>query len=300
MGMLTEAMKTRRSVRTFDGNQISAEDLTKLKEYAKTIENPYGIPVEFVWLDAKEHGLSSPVLAGEKYYLTFKSGKIPHAEEALGYSFEKLTLYAASMGIGTVCIAGTMKRDLFEKASNVQAGERMPVITPLGYPAQKMSLREGLMRKTGADKRQDSAELFYDGVWGKSLEGTVNARDKESGEKAAGTVAGDAAGSEESLRATQQASIQALENLRWAPSAVNKQPWRVVRVVITYHFYEVTDKFYVGESTGDLKKIDLGIGLAHFLITLDEAGVAYTFDAAADPGLDHPEGTVYIASVTVG
>ncbi len=52
MGMLTEAMKTRRSVRTFDGNQISAEDLTKLKEYAKTIENPYGIPVEFVWLDA--------------------------------------------------------------------------------------------------------------------------------------------------------------------------------------------------------------------------------------------------------
>ncbi len=32
-----------------------------------------------------------------------------------------------------------------------------------------------------------------------------------------------------------------LEMVRWAPSAVNKQPWRIVYKDGTYHFYEKKD-----------------------------------------------------------
>ena len=62
---LMELIRTRKSVRTFDGNAVSEEDRKKLSEYIRTIDNPYGIPVKFVMLGAKKHGLSSPVIQGE-------------------------------------------------------------------------------------------------------------------------------------------------------------------------------------------------------------------------------------------
>ena len=120
-----EVIRTRRSVRTFDGRNLVPEDLEKLQAFIGTIANPYGIPVEFVLLDAEEHGLSSPVLAGETLYVAAKIGKVPHAEEAFGFSFEKLLLYAWSLGIGTTWIGGTMKRELFEKAH--KAGKKIGV-----------------------------------------------------------------------------------------------------------------------------------------------------------------------------
>ena len=101
-----ELILTRKSVRTFDGRELSAEDREKLQAYMANIRNPYGIPVEFVWLDAAEHGLSSPVIQGEHLYIAGKVRKGEHCEEAFGYSFEQLVLYAWSLGIGQPGLAG--------------------------------------------------------------------------------------------------------------------------------------------------------------------------------------------------
>lgn len=62
---MKEIIRTRKSVRTFDGKPLSAEDKTKILNYVGTIANPYNIPVKFVWLDKDKHGLSSPVIVGE-------------------------------------------------------------------------------------------------------------------------------------------------------------------------------------------------------------------------------------------
>ena len=120
MGTLLEMIKGRKSVRTYDGNVISEDHRKDIEEYIKDIPNPFDVPVEFVLLDAKEHGLSSPVLAGEELYVAGKVEKKPYAEEAYGYSFEKLILHAWELGIGTVWIGGTMKRENFEKAAGVK------------------------------------------------------------------------------------------------------------------------------------------------------------------------------------
>lgn len=58
---LLTIIKGRKSVRTFDGGPVSAGDREQLEGYARKIANPFGIPVRFAWLDAKELGLSSPV-----------------------------------------------------------------------------------------------------------------------------------------------------------------------------------------------------------------------------------------------
>lgn len=268
MNGLLDIIKGRKSVRTFDGKPVSAEDRERLERYAQTIANPFGIPVRFVFLDAKAHGLSSPVLAGDTLYVAGKVDRAPCAEVAFGYSFEKLVLYAWSLGIGTTWIGGTMKRELFERAAGLSQGEMMPCVSPLGYPAGKRSLRETLMRKgIGADARLPAESLFFDGAWNVSLP------------------------------SEKQAPISNLiEMVRWAPSAVNKQPWRIVVCDQAYHFYEKRDKGYVGERIGDLQKIDVGIALCHFAMGLEEQGTEPEV-RVANPGLAVPDDVEYIATV---
>ena len=56
-----------------------------------------------------------------------------------------------------------------------------------------------------------------------------------------------------------------IDLVRFAPSAVNKQPWRIIAADGSFHFYEKQDKGYVSEKTGDLQKADVGIALCHFV-----------------------------------
>ena len=115
-------------MRTFDGRAVTEEDRKKLAEYIRTIEDPFGIPMSFVILGAKKHGLSSPVIKGEQIYITAKVPNVGHAAEAFGYSFEKMVLFAWSPDIGTTWIGGTMKRELFEKEAGVGEGEARMMI----------------------------------------------------------------------------------------------------------------------------------------------------------------------------
>ncbi len=268
---MNELMKTilgRKSVRTFDGMPLRAEDRERLEEYIPTITNPFGIPVRFVLLDAGQYGLSSPVLSGETLYVAGKVDKVPYADAAFGFSFEKLVLFAWTLGIGTTWIGGTMKRDLFEKAAGLSEGEKMPCVSPLGYPAKKRSVRETLMRRgIGADSRLPAEKLFFDGKW------------------------------DEGLPAPKRTEIADLiEMVRWAPSAVNKQPWRVIVSERDFHFYEKRDKGYSGEKTGDLQMIDVGIALCHFVMGLEEQGEKPEV-VIADPGFAVPENAGYVATV---
>ena len=147
MENITELVRHRRSVRTFDGKEISEDDRKKLALYMEKIENPYGIPVSFKFLDGKKQSLPCPVVSGTDFYVGAKAPRIPHMEEAYGYSFEKFVLYAWSIGIGTVWIGGTMDRSAFERAFVLEQNERMPCVSPLGYMSGKRSVRETMMRK---------------------------------------------------------------------------------------------------------------------------------------------------------
>lgn len=84
--------------------------------------------------------------------------------------------------------------------------------------------------------------------------------------------------------------------VRWAPSAVNKQPWRIIVSDHGFHFFEKHDKGYINEKTGDLQKIDVGIALCHFVMGLEEMGAKHEI-CIADPGIAVPNGVEYIATV---
>lgn len=259
-----EMIQKRKSVRTYDGRPLSTEDWNALKDYVGALENPFGVPVEFRLLDAEEHGLTSPVIIGEHAYLAAKVKREGNFEIAFGYCFEKACLYALSLGIGTVMLAASLNRSAFEQAMEVQEDEVLAVASPVGYPAEKKSLRERAMRRAiKADDRLPFGELFFDGSFGKAL-----------GEGDLGFV-------------------PSLKMVQLAPSAANKQPWRAVVDGSKVHFYEAST---MKESPlGDVQKVDIGIALAHFEMSMEEEGYAGRF-VFEDPGLEAPAGVKYIVT----
>ena len=87
-----------------------------------------------------------------------------------------------------------------------------------------------------------------------------------------------------------------VEMVRWAPSAVNKQPWRIIVTESGCHFYEKKDKGYVSDKTGDLQKIDVGIALCHFVTGLEAQGKTPE-TVVSDPGISISEDMEYVATV---
>lgn len=162
-----------------------------------------------------------------------------------------------------------MDRAAFEHAMALGADEMMPCASPLGYPAAKMSLREIMMRKgVKADTRFNFEELFFDGA-GRPLTA------KEAGKLAL-----------------------PLELTRLAPSAVNKQPWRLFVSEGNVHFYEKKARGFAGEATGDLQKVDVGIAMCHFALGAQSAGLELRF-SRSDPKLKAAGELEYIATWTL-
>ncbi|MBR4090932.1 MAG: nitroreductase, partial [Mogibacterium sp.] len=165
-----EMIKNRRSIRTFNGEPLKAEDKAKLEEHVRNTGNPWNVPIEFRILDASENGLSSPVIKGENTYLAAKVAREDLYEVAFGYSFEEACLYAESLGLGTVMLAASLSREAFEKVMGLKENEVFPLASPVGYPSDKQTLLEKTMRKAlKADKRLAFDEVFFDGDFGKGL-----------------------------------------------------------------------------------------------------------------------------------
>ena len=265
---IQELIRRRRSVRTFDGRELDEGTKAELLTRSESAENPFGIPVSFRFLRGKDHGLVCPVISGCDLYVGGKVEKAPLACAAFGYSFESFILRAWEMGIGTVWLGGTMNRGAYEAAMDLGENEMKPCATPVGYIAQKMSLKEKTMRKAvKADARLAFEELFFHGDFQTPLT-----------REAAGDLA------------------PCLEMVRLGPSAVNHQPWRVVKADNSLHFYLKRSKGYSSEGRPDMQMVDMGIALCHFHLAAKEQGLQVEF-SLSDPQLSAE--MEYVASFLV-
>lgn len=264
---IIDAIKDRKSVRTFDKTKdLDLNLLEEIKEYMNTRINPYGLKINWYLLNKDEYKLSSPVIVGEKYYILGKMKKEKYAEEAFGYEFEDIILYLKTKNIGTTWMAGTFDRTLFEKAINLKEDELMPCVSPIGYISKKMSMREKLMRKgIKADTRYDFNELFY-------LNDFNNKLDQINLEK----------------------YKDILELVRLAPSAVNKQPWRLLIKDNKIYFYKKSSKGFIKDGF-DVQKVDMGISMYHLIMGLKNKNINYEFEFE-NPNIENIE-LEYISTI---
>lgn len=191
------------------------------------------------------------------------------ALEDFGLRMEEIVLAITDLGLGSCWLGGTFTKSSFAARFQLEPGQSIPAILAIGMIDDEQAAQRSLIRSISAGHRRFPwQELFYDQDWGNPL---LPSR------------AGDYA--------------LPLELLRLAPSASNKQPWRVVLQDGTLHFFLQRSKGYRNVFTHlmqieDLQRIDMGIAICHFLAGAREAGIAGKLahiDHAIEPKADQVE-----------
>ena len=266
-----EAVAKRCSVRTYDPRPVEPETRQKLLDFAGTLRNPFGPGIRLQLIEKTPETRGEKlgtygILKGAGLYLAVTAMQEEYAAEALGYEFEQVVLYAASLGLGTCWLGGTFNRSAFASKIELREKEVFPILSPLGYPAQKKCFSEEVFRRTlKADGRKPWEELFFQN------------------------------GFEDPLTKEAAGEYQfPLEMLRQAPSAVNRQPWRVVAVKDGFHFFRKTS-LGGGGSAMDMQRIDMGIGICHFHLAAQERNLTGRFEKNR-PAIRLPQDMAYVVS----
>ena len=274
---IIEIIQTRKSCRTYSNRAIEPEKISELKHFlASNEETPFGSKVRFLFLDFNELEISElknlttyGIIKGARQFIVGTVKKQSKAMEDYGYCMEMNILKATSMGLGTCLLGGTFKRSGFARKINLGGSELLPVISPVGYSSDKRSVVDRMFRFVAAsDKRKPWHELFY-------LHDIDTFLDKEN------------SGSFDTP----------LECVRIAPSASNKQPWRIIqgRDQNVFHFYLKRTPGYENIVKDiKLQNVDMGIAMYHFELSAKELGLKGNWNVN-DPQIKS-DGMEYIVS----
>lgn len=276
---IIETINRRISCRTYGDKLMEPEKAAALNDFLKAnTASPFGSEIRFqlLDLDALEMGGTGRlgtygVIKGARYFIAGAVRHRPKAMEDFGYCMEKNILEATALGLGTCWLGGTFNRSGFAEQMRLADDERLPAVSPVGYAGDRKTLTEKLFRfSAGSNRRRSWHEMFFDGRIDDPLQP-------------------EAAGPYETPLAC----------LRMAPSASNKQPWRIIKDNEMYHFYLKRTPGY-NAILGDIKlqNIDMGIAMCHFELSSAALGLEGRWQAD-DPQM-RTGGMEYIASWVSG
>ncbi len=249
-----ETMRKRSSCRTYGDAPLDRATRDLLRAFLRgNTRGPFGNALRFVLVDLSEaergelRSLGTyGVIRGAGLFVAGAVARGPRALEDYGFGMERNILYATALGLGTCWLGGTLNRAGFARKIGLAAGELLPAISPVGAPAARPSLVDRAFRFAArSGSRKPWEELFFADRPGDPLP-----------QESAGALG------------------RALASVRLAPSASNRQPWRVVREGASCHFFLQRTRGY-DKVTGEvrLQEVDMGIALCHFALAAEELGI---------------------------
>ncbi len=268
---MKEAIKNRISVRSYEKRPLSEHDEKKVQRILDEVQKkkgPFGHKARFFTRPSKiEGGKTLGTYGFIKHPPYFIGGVIENTFKGMvdyGFLFEEVILRLTREAFGTVWLGGTFKRSHFEFEVDMEEGEIIPAISPVGYSAER-SMREKILRGFAKAKtRKPFEELFFTP--------SLDPVDKH------------------------HVFFEYLELLRLAPSASNKQPWRVVVEDNVFHLYLSRTDGYAKHLPTDIQAIDIGIALSHLYLPVAEDGYTPEFVNETPVDLD---GCEYVVSLKV-
>jgi len=273
---VTEIIRQRYSCRAYTKAPIAPEQAEKLSGCAASVTTgPLGTPLRFTLVAAAEgdsqalRGLGTyGLIRNPAGFIVGAAGPGEKNLEDFGYGMEAIVLHATSLGLGTCWLGGNFTKSSFAKRIGAAGSEIVPAVTPVGYAVESSRSRDPLRKMARSDARLPWRALFFHRDFDTPLDAS-----------AAGPYA------------------TPLEMLRLAPSASNRQPWRVVQDGTSYHFYLQRTSGYGRGSLpfvllglADLQRVDIGIAMCHFALTANELGLAGEW-TVREPSLASPGGT---------
>jgi nitroreductase len=273
-----EVIKRRSSYRTYDRRPIDEMVLAQLKS---TLEDPpaspFGTQVHLAVLqafDPERAGIKKlgtyGIIRGVQNFIVGAVENSGMALEDFGFLLEWAILVATDLGLNTCWLGGTLKRDAFGQAVGAGPEQVVPAVAAVGYARSRRSLLDATMRlAVGSANRRPWPALFFSGNFEEPLT-----------EEAAGRYA------------------PAIESLRLAPSASNKQPWRIVAEPHNrrFHFFLRSNPGYQRVFAVDLQRVDMGIAMGHFDLAAKHLGLPGRWDVHAPDVGRLPFRTRYVAS----
>lgn len=280
---VTDVIRRRFSCRTYTRQPFEGKDRGKLSAFvSKNRAGPFGTSPQFRLIAATSENMAALKSLSTYGFIRGASGFIIGAVkdvqnnlEDYGYLMEANILYATRIGLGTCWLGGIFNKSTFSKAISMGENESVPAVAATGYIAAKRTVIETVVRwGAGADNRKPWEALFFQNDFNTPLP-----------PKAAGEWA------------------EALEMVRLGPSASNRQPWRIVRDKNAglFHFYLQRAKGYAARNStffgiADLQRVDMGIAMCHFEMTLNEAGKKGEWRRVESATGPLPELTEYLIS----
>jgi nitroreductase len=256
---LTEIIQARFSCRSYEERPIADETRQQLSDITASIgTGPFGTSPRFALVAATSEdraalkGLGTyGLIKGATGFIVGAMRSGPKNTEDYGYLMELIILHATDLGLGTCWLGGSFTKSSFAAKIGASDDETVPAVAAVGYIAERPRTIDSLVRRSaGSDRRLPWDRLFFQ-----------NSFDTPLTQDEAGAYA------------------VPLEMVRLGPSASNKQPWRVVKMGDSWHFYLSRTRGY-GQgrlmrswTNADMQRLDMGIALCHFEQTARELGL---------------------------
>jgi nitroreductase len=253
---IRSAIRKRISMRHYESRPVPEEILRAVvKSGENSVALDGSIKIRFHLIE------EGRLVAAQMTYLTgarFLFGSAPHfiiatSEEKplfmlnMGFRMEQMILFATQQGLGTCWVGGMFTEERIGDFLGLSKGERVIVLTPLGYPDTsfygRMTHDVIELGSMNFGRRKPLSQIAFGSEWGSPLE----TEDEEL--------------------------LEALECARLAPSWVNAQPWRFL--VTGKEITAVADARGSYSSVRNGKhfyRLDVGIAMSHFFLAAKEMG----------------------------
>jgi len=280
---VAELIRARRSVRTYAREVLTDGERERLSaSLAALSHGPMGTALRLDLIAARTgdtHALRGLGTYGFVHNpAAFLAGAVAGGEsdlEDFGYTMELAVLLATDLAIGSVWLGGSFRRSRFADRIGLRPDESLPAVVAVGRPAAVARRRDRVVTgRVRARERLPWKALFFDGALTRPL------RSADAGPFAA-----------------------PLEMVRLAPSASNRQPWRLVRDGHAWHLLLARTPGYRDGwiqrwlRIADLQRIDMGIAMCHFALAANEEGLEGGWQRAARPSVGGlGDGLEYVAT----
>ncbi|MFA5055824.1 MAG: nitroreductase family protein [Dehalococcoidia bacterium] len=278
---VTDVIRERCSWRSYDGKALDEKVRAELEgRLSRLDKGPFGVPVRIQLMDRAGPSWRTRAfgtygfISGAKHFLAGAVEKADKDLENYGYVFEEAILHATDLGLGTCWLGGTFNRSSFARAIRLRDDEILPAVSPIGYKRNRKGVLDSTMHRTvGSANRRPWRELFFNS----NLDTPV-------------------------VEAEAGRYTVPLEMVRLAPSSVNGQPWRIIRIEGSDSFHFYLKRTGLSTRTADifmplyLQRIDIGIAMCHFEIAARELKIEGRWEVL-NPGIGPLPGEVeYVVS----
>lgn len=227
-----DAIEPRHSTRIYDSRPVESEKLEILRKLCAAFRPADGVRAELKTSPGENlfRGIVGGYgkIKGNHAYMAFIGRPdAPHVEEMIGYLGEGFILEATALGLATCWIGGFFRREEAGRELGLADGERIYALTPLGYPLERLTFEERMMRGFRTERKRKPMEKLVSGIAPQQWPSWVRA---------------------------------GLEAARIAPSAANRQPWHFIVDEESVTLTTEAKRDLIGVS----RRLDCGIAMLHF------------------------------------